>query len=56
MAGMKGADCMCGFSYRTPHGEADAIAVAQDHVRRIHPKDFPNGLSRAEALKLIKSF
>jgi len=32
-----GIDCACGFTMTTPHGKEDAIAVAQNHVRRIHP-------------------
>ena len=46
---------MCGFSFSTPHGEDDAVAVAQYHVSRIHKKEYPNGVSRAEALKMIKN-
>lgn len=51
---MLGANCPCGFSFSTPHGEDDAVAVVQLHVQRIHKKDYPNGISRAEALKEIK--
>ena len=47
-------DCPCGFSFVTPHGEDDAVAVTQLHVDRIHKKDYPNGISRTEALKHIK--
>jgi hypothetical protein len=54
MAKMLGANCPCGFSFSTPHGEDDAVAVVQLHVQRIHKKDYPNGISRAEALKEIK--
>jgi len=32
-----GIDCACGFTMTTPHGNEDAIAVAQDHVQRFHP-------------------
>jgi hypothetical protein len=32
----------------------DAVAVMQDHVKRIHPKDYPNGLTKAEAMEHIK--
>lgn len=49
-----GAECPCGFSFATPHGEDDAVAVLQLHVQRIHKKDYPQGVSRAEALKQIK--
>jgi len=47
-------ECPCGFSFTTPHGEDDAVAVVQLHVQRIHKKDFPQGVSREEALKSIK--
>ena len=46
---------MFGFSFSTPHGEDDAVAVAQYHVSRVHTKEHPNGVSRAEALKMIKN-
>jgi hypothetical protein len=47
-------ECPCGFSFVTPHGEDDAVAVMQLHVNRIHKKDFPKGFSRADAMKDIK--
>jgi hypothetical protein len=46
--------CPCGFSFITPHGEDDAVAVIQYHVKRIHGKDYPNGLTRAEAMDDIE--
>ena len=49
-----GATCPCGFSFVTPHGDDDAVAVLQLHISRIHKKDYPNGISRVEALKEIK--
>jgi len=49
-----GVECPCGFSFVTPHGEDDAVAVVQLHLERIHKKDFPQGISRTEALKQIK--
>ena len=51
----KGLTCMCGFSFSTPHGEDEAVAIAQYHVSRVHKKEYPNGVSRAEALKMIKN-
>jgi len=42
--------CPCGFAFSTPHGEDDAVAVAQFHVKRIHNQD----ISREEAVKTIK--
>ena len=51
---MLSGNCPCGFEFKTPHGENDAVSVLQDHVRRIHPSDYPKGLSREEALKSIK--
>ena len=47
-------ECPCGFEFLTPHGENDAVAVMQEHVRRIHEDDYPNGMSREEALENIK--
>ena len=49
-----GVNCPCGFSFVTPHGQDDAVAVIQLHVDRIHKQDFPNGLSREDALKALK--
>ena len=51
---MLGTKCPCGFSFVTPHGEDDAVAVLQLHMGRIHGKDYPSGLSRSDALKSIK--
>ena len=53
MAKKLGATCPCGFTFSTPHGEDDAVAVVQQHVERTHKKDYPKGISRAEALKEI---
>jgi hypothetical protein len=33
-----GADCPCGFTFTTPHGLADATAVVQLHLQRVHGK------------------
>ena len=46
-----GVDCPCGFSFTTPHGEDDAVAVAQYHIKRVHKRD----ISREEALKSVKT-
>jgi hypothetical protein len=46
--------CPCGFVITTPHGEAEAVEVMQNHVKRIHAKDYPNGITKEEALKDIK--
>jgi hypothetical protein len=54
MANKLGVECPCGFSFKTPHGQDDAVAVVQMRVDRIHKKDYPNGLSRADALKEIR--
>jgi hypothetical protein len=48
------AECPCGFSFITPHGEDDAAAVLQLHANRIHKKDFPKGISKADAMKYVK--
>jgi hypothetical protein len=47
-------ECPCGFSFVTPHGEDDAVAVMQNHVERIHRTDYPRGISKAEVMKHIK--
>ena len=47
-------DCPCGFSFVTPHGEEDALAVVQLHIDRVHKADYPQGISRADALAHIK--
>jgi hypothetical protein len=46
--------CPCGFSFTTPHGEDDAVAVMQYHVKLVHKKEYPNGQTRAEAMEHIK--
>lgn len=46
--------CPCGFTYTTPHGEDDAVTIMQNHVKRIHPDDYPNGLTRKQAMEHIK--
>lgn len=46
--------CPCGFSFKTPSGKEDAIATLQDHVARNHKDQYPNGLSREEAIEEIK--
>lgn len=47
-------DCPSGVAYTTTHGEDDAVSFSQWHVERIHKKDYPKGISRAEALKYVK--
>ena len=54
MADKLGVNCPCGFTFATPHGQDDAVAVVQLHIDRVHKNDYPNGLSRADALKEIK--
>ena len=54
MAGKLGVECPCGFSFVTPHGQDDAVAVVQQHVERIHKADFPQGISRAAAIAELK--
>ena len=50
-----GSVCPCGFEFKTPHGEDDAVAVVQLHVQRVHKKDYPKGLSRSEVVKGLKA-
>ena len=54
MANKLGVECPCGFSFVTPHGQDDAVAVVQLHVERVHKADYPQGISRAEALTHLK--
>jgi hypothetical protein len=46
--------CPCGFSFVTPHGEDDAVAMMQYHAELKHKKEYPNGATKAEALNYIK--
>jgi hypothetical protein len=46
--------CPCGFTFTTPHGEDDAVALMQYHVKCIHENDFPNGFTREQAMEDIK--
>jgi len=46
--------CPCGFSFITPHGEDDAVKVMQYHVKLVHKKEYPDGLTRTQALEDIK--
>ena len=54
MASKFSMECPCGFTFTTPHGQDDAVAVAQLHIDRVHKSDYPQGLSRAEAVKHLK--
>jgi hypothetical protein len=54
MGGKLGAECPCGFSFVTPHGQDDAVAVVQQHVERIHKADYPQGILRAEIIGELK--
>jgi hypothetical protein len=54
MAGKLGAECPCGFSFVTPHGQDDAVAVLQLHVNRVHKADYPQGISRADVIAKLK--
>lgn len=46
--------CPCGFSFTTPAGEDDAVAVMKYHAKLQHKKEHPNGATTAEAMKYIK--
>ena len=54
MTGKFSGICPCGFSFNTPAGEDDAVAVMQYHAELQHKKDYPNGATKEEALKYIK--
>jgi len=46
--------CPCGFSFTTPAGEEDTVAVMKYHAKLQHKKDYPNGATTAEPMKYIK--
>jgi len=46
--------CPCGFSFTTPAGEEDAVAMMQYHAELQHKNKYPNGATKAEALEYIK--
>ncbi len=48
-------NCACGSAYSTPHGEEDAVAFVQWHVRQIHPDDYPEGVSAEDAKAMVIS-
>lgn len=54
MAKKLGATCPCGFSFKTPHGADDAVAVLQLHVNRNHKKDMPKGAPYETCMTMIK--
>jgi hypothetical protein len=47
-------ECPCGFSFVTPHGQDDAASVMQFHIQQIHKKEYPKGITKAEAIENIK--
>jgi hypothetical protein len=47
-------ECPCGFSFMTPHGEDDAVALMQYHIERIHKKDYPKGITKSQAMEHVK--
>jgi hypothetical protein len=47
-------ECPCGFSFITPHGEDDAVAMMQYHVTLIHKKEYPKGITKSEASAHVK--
>jgi hypothetical protein len=54
MASKLSVECPCGFTFMTRHGQDDAVAVVQLHIDRIHKSDYPQGISRAEAITHLK--
>ena len=46
--------CPCGFSFVTPAGKDDAVAVMKYHAKLQHKKEYPHGATTAEAMKYIK--
>ncbi len=47
-------ECPCGFTFKTPHGADDAAAVLQYHIQRVHKKEYPNGVTKLQAMEHIK--
>jgi hypothetical protein len=54
MASKLGVECPCGFTFMTPHGQDDAVAVVQLLIDRIYKSDYLQGISRAEAITHLK--
>lgn len=50
---MKKVMCQCGAEFKT-HTEEEMFEIVNVHARRSHPKDFPQGVSREEARKMMK--
>lgn len=50
---MKKVSCPCGAEFKT-HTEEEMLEIVNVHVRRSHPKDYPQGVSREDARKLMK--
>ncbi len=45
---------MCPCTFAIPHGEGNAATFVQFHVDRAHKRDYPRGVSRADAGETIK--
>ncbi len=53
MDAMQMVTCPCGAEFKT-HTVEEAVEHAILHVKSVHPNDFPQGLSRDEALKMVR--
>jgi hypothetical protein len=54
MKRMRGECGKCGFNFETPAGENDAVSTLQHHYERMHKQEYPQGISREEALRHIR--
>ncbi len=50
---MKKVVCPCGAEFKT-HTEDEIVEHVSMHVKSAHRKDYPQGISRPEALKMVK--
>ncbi len=50
---MKKLTCPCGAEFKT-HTEEEMYEIANVHVKRSHPKDYPNGMTHEAVRKMTK--
>jgi predicted small metal-binding protein len=50
---MKKVSCPCGAEFKT-HTEDELVEIINVHARRAHPNDYPKGVAREEARKMMR--
>ncbi|MDR7401823.1 MAG: DUF1059 domain-containing protein [Armatimonadota bacterium] len=50
---MKKVSCPCGAEFTT-HTEEEMVEIVNLHVRRSHPRDYPQGVSREDARQMMR--